>query len=183
MAVTDGVDARRAALLLHGMPSTVRAQIIARLDTAQSARLQPLLDELTALGITCELGRQLQAQLEVPVAQGSEVDVLRQADELNAAAVAQCLEGCADQTISELLRARPWSWKHVVLDRIHGPRRFGILQGMHDATPPAPAVLESLCRRLCADVAVLQANRADGSARASRAPFRPGVRRWLSWSP
>jgi hypothetical protein len=183
MPASESIHARRAALLLHTLPPTQRAQVISRLDGVESARVQPLLDELNQLGVTAEFAARLRAQMDETLPAHQQSDLLRRTDALDPAAVAQCLDSCGNHTLAELLHAHSWSWKKFVLDRIHGPRRFAVLQSMHDVTAPAPAVLESLCRQLCAGVAGLTADGAGdgapGSGRGSRVRLR--LLRWLPW--
>lgn len=181
MATTESVNARRAALLLHGMPSAVRTQIISRLGHEESARLTPLLNELRELGVTSEVGRHLQAQLDL-TAPSTASDVLEQTDCLDAAAVARCLKSHADAVVAELLRAREWSWKPAVLERIQGSRRFAVLQAMQDTVRPAPAVLQSLCRQLCAAVAALPVSRHAQMTADEETGLGARLRRWWSWS-
>lgn len=47
---TVAAGARRAALALHALAPADRRWLLSRLDEAQRARVQPLLDELDALG-------------------------------------------------------------------------------------------------------------------------------------
>jgi len=167
MAAPETLQARRAALLLHGLPDAARRQVLARLDMAEQDRLRPLLQELAELGIPAA------ADLP-PIEVGPAAPALDRAAGLRADAVAQALQSCAPATVARLLRAAAWPWKDAVLAQGAASRRDAIVARMHDDTPAlAPAVLACLCERLCAEAA----------RQAGQLPKLPhGWRRLIAWT-
>jgi hypothetical protein len=147
MAAPESEPARRAALLLHGLPAASRAQVLQGLAPAEQARLKPLLTELTAIGVPASLGKSLFGESR-PVPRGRHTP-MEELDALAAAAVIARLEGCASGMLAELLRSRDWSWKPEVLAALPEWRRRAVLTAMHAQTAPLkPAVIDIVGRRL-----------------------------------
>src|SRR5262245_26717617 len=117
MVASETMQARQAALLLHGLPLPTREQVLAKLDAHEAARLKPLLAELLGLGVAPEMGRQLQSVATPRPAAPTSVE------QLNAYDVAHCLQECSPATAAQLLRMRDWPWKAQVLGLIPEPRR------------------------------------------------------------
>ena len=146
MGAPDTLHARRAALLLHAMPPVARQEVIAKLDADETARLEPLLAELTALGVPTSLGRPLQ-QIATAVATPQE-----RAARLPAHRVLERLRDCSSMTTARLLEAAEWPWKKQVLERMRGLRRLEVQRHLGRGHPKlAPAVFAVLCEQLCAD--------------------------------
>lgn len=157
MGVLETTQARRAALLLHALSPAIRRQVAGRLDAAESARLQPLLDELVKLGVSQSLGEKLQ-YLTSPMATSSPMPVsmaavdkltVQKAARLTAEDVVKCLQSCAPATAARLLHAHDWPWKAQVLELMPEARRAEVLDCTFVRSELAPAVLEALSERLC----------------------------------
>jgi hypothetical protein len=152
MAGAESVPTRRAALLLHGLPTEARDRVLARLTAADSARLQPLLRELCDLGVSPALCRDLQEQAPaVPATPGSTAASARQrVTALPPADVARALKLCSPATMAALLGLAEWPWKDEVLERAGELRRAELQRYLRgDAPALSPAVAEALCERLC----------------------------------
>jgi hypothetical protein len=135
--------ARRAALLLHGLPSSTRSQVLARLDESDRMRLSPLLQELEHLGIPASVAHALPAVPASP---------FEQADALPADVVARCLHARPTAVVAVLFHARRWRWRDAVLAQMDARRRDAL--DRPQTTPAvAPRLIEALCRQLCADAA------------------------------
>src|SRR5436309_3209527 len=93
MAARETLQARRAALLMHGLPVLARQKVVARLSAAELARLNPLIDELKALGLSRLLGRDL--QYAATHASETSVAAHARAARLNVRDVTLALEDCA----------------------------------------------------------------------------------------
>jgi hypothetical protein len=151
VAVSETLQARQAALLLHGLPASVRTQVLSRLSAAESSRLKPLLDELAALGIPKTKGslvESLGSALRAPAT------VVERAERLHPDEVLRGLENCAPATVAVLLRAAEWPWKSEVVSRMSHTLREKVMAG-GDAQRVllSPAVLRVLCECLCRDAA------------------------------
>lgn len=155
MAASETLRARQAALLLHGLPADARARVLARLSAGEITRLQPLLKELTELGISPSLSRELQevtlSSATAPVPRGT--SARERAEALSGTDVAQALEACAPVTMAALLRISEWPWKQEVLERSSELQRAEAQRHLHSqASPLPPAIAEALCERLCHEV-------------------------------
>ncbi|MEO8152130.1 MAG: hypothetical protein ABI605_03595 [Rhizobacter sp.] len=175
MAAPDSMQARQAALLLHGLPAAARRQVIARLDLAERLRLSPLLAELSELGVSQSLGHQLQlalpAQPPEATVNARALTAQEQVERLTADDVLRCLLPCAAATVAHLLRASAWPWKADVLATLPQPLRGDVIECLRsDSTQLAPAVLTFFCERLCHQAALVQA------ASAQRLNHRPPAR-------
>ena len=154
MAATDTVQARKAALLLHGLPMTARRQVIAKLAAAETERLRPLLDELAALGVPQSMSRELRkltslTQRDLSLSAATVPTLQQQVERLKAEDVVRCLQPCAAITAALLLRARAWPWQAQVLGLMPAARRAEVLDCMRNETVVlASAVLNALCTRL-----------------------------------
>jgi len=174
----ETLQARQAALLLHGLPPATRLQVIAKLNPAQSKRLLPLLDELTELGVTQSLGERMQ-QL-APSGNSNEKRTVRErAELLHAEDVARCLQSCSPATVALLLRGNDWPWQEPVLGLIANQIEVRNLLRAQSAAI-APAVLTALCERLCLEADRLATVR-PSLDQFHRAPQREGLRRWIPW--
>ena len=147
MAVSETLQARQAALLLHGLPASVRKQVLSRLPAAESSRLKPLLDELAALGIPQTTAAMVESLRSSPRAVGT---VVERAERLYPDEVLRALEHCAPATVAVLLRAAEWPWKGEVVNRMsHTLREKVLAEADAQRAPLAPAVLRVLCECLC----------------------------------
>ncbi len=202
MAAVEPIHARRAALLLHGLPLAARQRVVAKLSSSESAKLKPLLDELTQLGVSPALGEQLQQiaviAKSVPVktdeqpAPERELTVLERAERLSADDVARCLQRCAPITVAHLLRSHEWPWKARALGLMPEARRLVDLAAMGSPTF-APAVLRAFCERLCQHAAQHGAGPGvrglapSDSERRIQTPepparhLRKGIKRFIPW--
>lgn len=180
MSRRETTQARRAALLLHGLSPAARLKVMARLDARQSSRMKSLADELTALGVSPALGRQL-GQLTASPGSSASISSERRAtgqeqvERLSAADVARCLESCSSMTVVQLLRAGAGPWRTAVLDRMPAARRVEVEACLRKEPPAlAPAALAFLRERLCRQAAQLRTNPAQvAAAPAGRSDTRP----------
>ncbi len=177
MAPSESASVRKAALVLHGLPAVVRTQVLARLEPAQTTRLGPLLEQLDTLRIPRALGAELQELAAAAPAGADSPGPAERAERLPPQLVERCLRSCAPVTVAWLLCARDWPWRGAVLERLSGTRRVEVNQHLRREWPPlAPAVLASLCERLCEEAACPPA---PAAARADR----HFMRRWFGWIP
>ena len=151
MAVSETIQARRAALLLHGSSDSLREQVLARLPVADSSRLKPLLAELAALGIPRSEASMARSLVSVPAR--APATVVERAEQLHPEAVLQALENCTLATASLLLRAAEWPWKGAILNRMSPALRTKVLdEGKAEHAPLGSAVVQVLCECLCREV-------------------------------
>jgi hypothetical protein len=150
MSATETVGARRAALLLYGLPALARERVLSKLTSDETARLRALLQELASLGIAHMPGYRLEELVAMPPPLRSEEKTsLEVLESLSANDVAVGLEECAPETAACLLSVREWPWQQAVLDRMGEPRRSEVLDRMAERTSAlAPAVLAALCGRV-----------------------------------
>jgi hypothetical protein len=174
----ETLQARQAALLLHGLPPATRLQVIAKLNEAESKRLVPLLDELTELGVTQSLGERMK-QLTPPAHSDGKRTAQERAELLGAESVALCLQSCSPATVALLIRSNDWPWREQVLGLIANQIEVRNLLRAH-STAIAPAVLTALCERLCLEADQLAAVHSPLD-QFHRAPQREGLRRWIPW--
>jgi len=161
VAAAETLQARRAALLLHGLSSQQRRLVMAKLGAAETSRLEPMLDELSRIGIPGELavGSEILAgppertpntlsKESVP----REHTAVQRAAQLDVESVLRALETSAPSTLGHLLRSYDWPWKEEVLERLPEPRRSrAFATGQAQLRPLAPAALTFLCTRLCSE--------------------------------
>ena len=178
MSVPETAQIRRAALLLHGLRPAMRAQVLARLDAAESALLKPLLDELINLGVSQTVGQRLLAsEIQSHISPPRVLTLEEQLERLNPEAVVRCLDSCAPATVAQLMRAGNWSWKSAAFALMPEARRASVYESMRSVSPAlAPAVFRVLCERLCACTsAQLDSPPAGGSS------TRAGANPWAGW--
>ena len=202
MSAPETMQARQAALLLHGLPPAARQRVIAKLNIAETARLKPLLQELTELGVPQSLGQQFQGLVPPPQAITArpstppptmrEPTLQEQADALSPEDIVQCLESCAPVTVARLLSTRAWPWKEQVLEGMPELRRNEVLRHLRGEAPAlAPAVQKALWERLCRETARARAARSDATNQLVRPdaddtltriePIGTKLRRWIGW--
>lgn len=173
MSAADTPRARQAALLLHGLPSAVRQQVIARLGATESARLAPLLKDLAELGIPPSLGESLQGFKE---SNDARLPAPQRVERMSAEEVASRLHILSPVMVAKLLRSREWPWEQRVLDRLSDIRRAEVQYLRRDTPGLAPAVLTALCERLCAQTPLPHVGRTDAGAAASNS-----FKRFIRW--
>jgi hypothetical protein len=182
MVGAEAMQARRAALLVHGLPPNVRRQVFARLGAAESAKLHSLLDELIELGVPPSLGQRV-GDLVSPPADPALPAAQRRTRELDAAVVVTCLERCSPMTVAQLLRAHDWPWKNAVFRSMYQPRRQQVLQCLQCAGPAlAPGVLQSLCRQLCRQAVALSGSGENAGVSASGLAVGASLGKWFRWT-
>jgi hypothetical protein len=151
VAASESLHARQAALFLHGLPCSVREQVLVRLPASESSRLQPLLNELAALGIPKS---QAAAIERLGAALPQPRTAVERAERLQPEQVLRSIESCTASTVALLLRGAQWPWKDEVIHRMSDALRSQVLQGSNaEYARPAPAVLRVLCECLCRDAA------------------------------
>jgi hypothetical protein len=150
VAAPEALCVRRAALLLHGLPEQARGRVLAKLSAGEAARLRPLLRELTELGVSPALSRELQETAIAMAPPPRAASARKRVESLGAADVTTALEACAPVTIAALLRISEWSWKPQFLEACGELRRAELRRHLQDDAPAvSPAVAEALCARLC----------------------------------
>jgi hypothetical protein len=159
MAVHETLQARQAALLLHGLTADARARVLSHLTAAEAARLRPLLDELAQLGVPSSLSHEVQekaaARATASLPEGT--SARQRAKSLYGADVLQALSACVPVTVAAILQIEEWPWKQQVLDLFPDLRRAEIKHHLRsDAPALPPAVAEALCERLCEEAAGLE---------------------------
>jgi hypothetical protein len=161
----DALGGRRAALLLHGLPPNARQQVLANLRDEDRLLLQPLLEELTELGIS----RVTPASAsDCPRESGSHASALERAAGLSPDAAARGLALCGALTAARLIQARSWPWKESLLSHMPEPLRSSVVAGLrHEFSRLPPALLSYLCERLCTEASRL-APRASGMGKSWR---------------
>lgn len=178
MAMRETLQARKAALFLHGLPPSARQEVVARLDAAHSSRLKPLLEELGMLGVSPALGYKLR-DLATSDAEASAAH--ERAMRLGAHDVERALEHCSPATAAHVLRAADWPWKADVLSRMADSRRSRVLERLRTgAAPLAPAVMQTLIEQLCLHAAQrvdVHSKTGTPSVGLSRL-----LRRWFGWT-
>lgn len=177
MPVRETLHARRAALLVHGLPASAREQVVARLEPSHATRLNQMLDELQALGVSSSLSRELRSLATV------DADKLSIAHEraarLDARDVQRAMVHCSPVTAAYLLQAADWPWKSFVLANMPEGRRSRVLEHLHQTLAPLPpALCETLIEQLCRHAQ-------PGGDRYSSAPpvgWLQRFKRWLAWT-
>ena len=188
MAAPESMQARQAALLLHGLPAAARRQVIARLDLAERARLSPLLAELSELGLSQSLGHQLQLALPTqapgPTPAAPALTVQERVERLRAEDVLRGLQPCAPSTVAHLLRESAWPWKADVMTAMPQPLRGDVIECLRSSsTPLAPAVLAFFCERLChqAELAPAASAQRSNHPPPARAGMKISLERLTAW--
>ena len=155
--------ARRAALTLHGLPPGDCEWILRALPDEHRAALQPLLQELAALGIP----RDAQA-LDTLAQSAGAVSGRPPAgrDDGQAAAAAALLRSEPPRLIAEVLAARNWSWREQVAAMLEGTDPLPQAQA-------APALREAV-------VTLVESRLACEPARCAEPHPR---RTWRAWWP
>src|SRR5882724_1723151 len=151
MGASDTTQARQAALLLYGLRSKDREEVMARLSPAEVLRLHPLLAQLSELAIPRWHARQFE-QVPGGELRNHELSALERAGRLGADAVLQALRRCSTGTAAQLICARDWPWKARVLESVADQLLIAVAEcARMELGPLPPAVLESLCECLCRD--------------------------------
>ena len=187
MAAVETLQARRAALLLHGLSPQQRRLVMAKLGAAETSRLEPMLGELSRIGIPRELGL-IGPETPTKESVAREPTPVERAAQLDADSVLRALETSSPVTMGHLLRSYDWPWKAEVLERLPEPRRSKALEKAQARLRPlAPAALTFLCTRLCSEAErAATLPRLDPGLRTN-VPWGcpPGVgsrfRRWIGW--
>lgn len=179
--------ARHAALLLHTVSDDDRAWLLSRMDGAERARLQGLVDELRTIGIppAPELLDELGPIATVrsgaaPAGRGG----LQHAD---AAALAGVLAAEPAELIARVIALGPWPWTGALLARLGALQRQQVMDrvaALARAPERAPSALDA---RL---LGLVEARLAQARSEAPPSSPRPGgasghrsgnwLRRWLA---
>jgi len=197
VAAAETLQARRAALLLHGLSPPQRRLVMAKLGAAETSRLEPMLGELARLGIPRELALGAESLAaparasDVPAKESAprELSTVERAAQLDAASVLRALETCAPDTIGHFLRSYAWPWKAQVLELLPEPRHTRALDNAQAQLPPlAPAALTFLCARLCLEAErpavlpqIVAGIRADVPSQISGSSIADRFKRWVRW--
>jgi hypothetical protein len=176
MVAPEPESVRRAALLLHGLPSASRAQVLQGLAPAEQARLKPLLAELVEIGVPGCLGQTLSHELRPASRVGQ--SAIAALDALAVGAVSARLEGCPAGLVADLLRARHWTWTQEVLMALPDWRRRPVMAALQvEADPLKMAVIEVIAARL------LRLERAElPSAAVAPRSIIARIVAWFTWN-
>ena len=137
MGAVDTTQARQAALLLYGLPSKDREQVMAQLSPAEVSRLQPLLVQLSTLAIPRWHARKLD-QLPGGELRNHELGALERVGRLDADAVLQALRRCSTGTAALLICAREWPWKARVLESVSDQLLIAVAECARTQSGPLP---------------------------------------------
>jgi hypothetical protein len=148
VATPETVQARQAALMLHGLAAHTRARVLAKLDAPQAQRLGPLLQELRDLGVAASLGERMHREATAGATEVEQPTVVERLARLNASAVLPILETCAPLTVARLLTSNSWPWHEQVVARLS--RRDEVRRCMQAspsawASMPAAMMQEQIC--------------------------------------
>ncbi|MFD1836904.1 hypothetical protein [Paracidovorax cattleyae] len=196
---SPAAQARRAALVLHGMAPADRAWVLERMAPSQRDALQALLSELQALGIppdpagldalaTAAPDSVAAAPLPTGNAASSppEADLLMALGAPGVAALARAWRAQPPLMVAQALCLRPWPWRAALLEQLPAlqRRRVTDLLGTVSSGPStAPALASAMLdgMRHCCDapaVAAAGAVQGDGRPAGHRAHGRFGGWRW-----
>lgn len=131
-------EARRAALLLHGIARGDRSWLLGMLDERERAALEPLLEELQELGVPAD--RQLLGELTGAPAEPRDASVgsndrggpaegagpgldHERLDRADPARLAAVLRDEPPGVIARLIAIRSWAWREELLPRLGEKRR------------------------------------------------------------
>lgn len=136
--------ARRAALMLHGLPAQAQQQVLARLDSAAQQRLKHLLDELIELGIPARASA-MATEADPPAAPPTAAERVAR---LDAQVVHAALQRLPKVLAGKLLRGRDWPWREALA--LHpDPALRHLLAPEGAVVPMGPAAFEGLCEVFC----------------------------------
>jgi hypothetical protein len=174
-AVPGADNPRKAALLLHSVPTEDRDWLLSQLAPAQRQVVLALLGELAELGIPAEpqLLDEVVGRIEPMAAetQAPEIAVLQQADPV---AVGDWLKREPAGLVARVLRLHDWPWAPEVLRQMGELRRRDVQAAL--AGVPARAPLRT---RGDAQLLALLARRVAQSRRTPAAQPPSAWRRWL----
>lgn len=184
----ETVNARQAALLLHGLEPATRKAVLARLGPAETAAVVPLLDELVELGVPMALGERFSANIAAAAANAdaarSKLTAKERVARMRPDGVAWCLQHCALVTAAVVIHAADWPWRDETLEQMPESRRFAVLTAVRSKPPRfTPAALEALCACLCARVILMPAReppRKNGQLALLK--FKSALRRMIEWT-
>jgi flagellar motor switch protein FliG len=162
---------RQAALLVHGLPESTRARVLARLSAQERAQVEPLLAELASMGIP-NLHFE---EATLPRAEREIAKPIERVSELETSQVLHALQKCTPATIAQILRIADWPWKALVLSGLGHARRANVMLMCKSIDgSPAPRLAELLLLRLLTEV--------EGAGHVSMAarPWR-ALKRLLVW--
>ncbi|MCW7540874.1 hypothetical protein OOT46_23925 [Aquabacterium sp. A7-Y] len=166
----DAAQLREAALALHALVPSVRQQVLATLDADQRARLEPLLEELNALGLPTSLARA--AAADAPARSGSLDDRLA-ALPADALAAALLTQGAA--TAAAALGVIDATRQAELLALLPEERRSAIERAQSQSPRLGP-----LARQALAEALLTAARRqCEAGAGARRTGLLSKVRAWM----
>lgn len=175
-AAMAGSGPRRAALLLHAMPTADRQWILGTLEPAERVRLEAMLEELRSLGIA-----PAPAFIEALVNSNDGPAAPFRPQDVDADVVHDVLRDEPDALIVRLLAPAPAAWRRAVIDEFDASRRNALracVAGPSTAPQESPCRLdEELSRQLQAR---LGARMDEVAARRTR--WSAWTRRLRKWS-
>ncbi len=164
---------REAALLVHGLPPDAREQVLGRLSAGARAQIEPLLAELTSLGIPST-----PHDLPDPTPFATpDPDHRGQVAALEPSQVLSGLRRFDAAATRALLRVADWPWKEDVLAATPeslGLRSAAEADDLACGSRWAPRAAELLCKRLLDGVSMPQ-------DAAHPVKQKAGRRRWFTW--
>lgn len=146
-----GQGARRAALLLHTLPVADRRALLARFDPHESALLETLLQELSALGIPQDRALLEQTIKALPadhagVPGSGTTDLIACLQAADPSELAHALTGETGEVIAKLLSCAQWRWAGDFLAALDPFKRRQVQALLHDCGPVPPHLCDALLR-------------------------------------
>jgi hypothetical protein len=169
-ALHESENARRSALLLHGLAASDQGWLLERLTVAQREQVSTLLQELRSLGIPADAGAAIQLLNDSRTAQKptEAYSVRAVVAAASPARLAAVLKEEPAGLVAHLLLADRWGWQAAFLALQTPNQRRRIQELLHtsvSAPKLAEAVVEEIAQRLTAAPASQQPERLGSSWR------------------
>lgn len=143
MLPDEMIQARKAALLVHALPTSARDAVLAQLSEPQRLRLQGLLDELQVMNVPA--GRDWLRYIEdVPPVEGQDAEVVRALQLAGASRMAQVFEQQPPEVVAAVVGAAAWRWRTEALEALPAQQRIAVNALLADNRRLAQAVTQRL---------------------------------------
>jgi hypothetical protein len=201
--VSDPLNFRRTALLLHAMSVADRNWMLTRLGGAVQTGLNGMLDELAALGIPADqdlLSRAAEStaparHAALPATSLEELDIGDAAKFLRAdplahaiaslkdatpASLAQVLKEEPPELIARLLACHAWSWREDLLEQLGQASRLQVERFAHAFSGSGPRLTEVLLDSLISRLKIAPASKqGSNSSRKKNIGSRTAPTSWF----